>query len=235
GGEGGAFGPAVIGHQTSIGRNDVAGTQCRIISNSWVDEAEGVPLAGAAGDDLLPVRERGGKLRVALAVWRDRVLDAVAVVDLGFARRTKRAAGLRRTYPAMTLDWEVTSVAQAHAVGDAFLGTGCFRAARRGGRIRIGDGGIPEATEQRLEKILGGGRSAGRDKHCGGDAGHEHALDAAAQAGLATDQQAKDSPQSRGSPYALSLINFSSGRKYDLRVLGLRSLPVLVASIASNK
>src|SRR5215831_16584857 len=104
GSEGRAIWPAVIGHQTSIGRNDVAGTQCRIISNSWVDEAEGVPaVAGAAGDDLLPVRERGGKLRVALAVWRDRVLDAVAVVDLGFARRTKRAAGLRRTYPAMTL------------------------------------------------------------------------------------------------------------------------------------
>jgi hypothetical protein len=113
GSEGRAIWPAVIGHQTSIGRNDVAGTQCRIISNGWVDEAEGVPaVAGAAGDDLLPVRERGGKLRVALAVWRDRVLAAVAVVDLGFARRTKRAAGLRRTYP---LDWEVTSVAQAHA------------------------------------------------------------------------------------------------------------------------
>src|SRR5262249_48712408 len=180
--------PAVIGHQTSIGRNDVAGTQCRIISNGWVDEAEGVPaVAGAAGDDLLPVRERGGKLRVALAVWRDRVLDAVAVVDLGFARRTKRTAGLRRTYPAMTLDWEVTSVAQAHAVGDAPLGTGCrFRAARRGGRFRIGDGGIPEAAEQRLEKVLGRGRSAGGDKRCGGDACHEDAFDSAAQAGLAT-------------------------------------------------
>jgi hypothetical protein len=44
--------------------------------------------------------------------------------------------------------------------------------------------------------------------------------------------KAKDSPQSRadGSPYALSLTNVSSGRKYDLRVGGLRSLPVLVAS-----
>src|SRR5262249_57486619 len=135
GGGGGACGGGVIGYQTRIGRNDVAGTQCRIISNGWVDEAEGVPaVAGAAGDDLLPVRERGGKLRVALAVWCDRVLDAVAVVDPGFARRTKRTAGLRRTYPAMTLDWEVTSVAQAHAVGDASFGTGCFRVARRGGR-----------------------------------------------------------------------------------------------------
>src|SRR5215470_12801009 len=49
--------------------------------------------------------------------------------------------------------------------------------------------------------------------------------------------KAKDSPPSRadGSPYALALTNFSSGRKYDLRVLGLRSLPVLVASIASSK
>src|SRR5215813_232794 len=195
GSEGRAIWPAVIGHQTSIGRNDVAGTQCRIISNGWVDEAEGVPaVAGAAGDDLLPIRECGGKLRVALSVWRNRVLDVVAVVDLGFALRTKRAAGLRRTYPAMTLDWKVTSVAQAHAVGDASLGTGCFRAARRGGRFRIGDGGIPEAAEQRLEKVLGRGRSAGDDKRCGGDACHENTFDAAAQAGLATDQQSEGLP-----------------------------------------
>src|SRR5215475_7499022 len=95
-----------------FGRNDVAGTQCRIISNGWVDEAEGVSaVAGAAGDDLLPVCERGGKLRVALAVWRDRVVDAVAVVDLGCACRTHGAAGLRRSCPAMTLNWEITSVA----------------------------------------------------------------------------------------------------------------------------
>src|SRR5262249_24190379 len=215
--------PAVIGHQTSIGRNDVAGTQCRIISNGWVDEAEGVPaVAGTAGDDLLPVRERGGKLRVVLAVWRDRVLDAVAVVDLGCARRTKRAAGLRRTYPAMTLDWEVTSVAQAHAVGDASLGTGCFRAARRGGRIRIGGGGIPEAAKQRLEKVLGRGRSAGVDKRCGGDAGHEHALDAAAQAGLATDQQSEGLPPvtRRRFPIALSLVPHTRYRSLTLAAGG---------------
>src|SRR5260370_36402147 len=103
---------AAEGHHTSRGRDDVAGMQCRIISNGWVDEAEGVPaIAGAAGDELLPVRERGGKLRVALAVWRDRVIDAVAVVDPCCARRTKRAAGLCRTYLAMTLNWEITSVA----------------------------------------------------------------------------------------------------------------------------
>src|SRR5215813_6985696 len=103
GSEGRAIWPAVIGHQTSIGRNDVARTQCRIISNGWVDEAKGVPaVAGAAGDDLLPVRERSGKLRVALAVWRDRMVDGVAVVDLGCARRTQGAAGLRRSCPAMT-------------------------------------------------------------------------------------------------------------------------------------
>src|SRR6516164_9691715 len=112
GSEGRAIWPAVIGHQTSIGRDDVAGTQCRIIRNGDVDEAEGVlAVAGAAGHDLLPVRERGGKLRVVRSVWRDRVVDAVAVVDLGCACRTKRAAGLRRSCPAMTLNWEVTSVA----------------------------------------------------------------------------------------------------------------------------
>src|SRR5262249_16517121 len=112
GGGGGRVAPAAIGHQSSFGRDDVTGTQCRIIGNGWVDEAEGVPaVAGAAGDDLLPVRERGGKLRVALAVWRDRVIDAVAVVNLGCACRPKRAAGLRRTCPAMTLNWEITSVA----------------------------------------------------------------------------------------------------------------------------
>src|SRR5262249_25862279 len=71
--------PGAIGHQTSIDRDDIPGTQCRIISNGCVDEAGGVlAVAGAAGDDLLPVRERGGKLRVALAVGRDRVVDAVA-------------------------------------------------------------------------------------------------------------------------------------------------------------
>src|SRR5262249_29110565 len=105
-------GPAVISLQASIGRADVAGTQCWIISNSYVDEAEGVPaVAGAAGDDLLPVRECSGKLRVALAVWRDRVVDGVAVVYFGCACRTHGAAGLRRSCPAMTLNWEVTSVA----------------------------------------------------------------------------------------------------------------------------
>ena len=68
--------PGAIGHQTSIGRDDVAGTQYRIISNGCVDEAVGVPaVAGAAADDLFPVRERGGKRRVALAVGRDRVVD----------------------------------------------------------------------------------------------------------------------------------------------------------------
>src|SRR2546421_4888670 len=110
--EGRVVRPAVIGHQTSIGRDDVAGTQCWIIGNGYGDEAEGVSaVAGTAGDDLLPVRERGGKLRVALAIWRERVIDAVAAVDLGCTRRTKRAAGLRRICPAMALNWKVTSVA----------------------------------------------------------------------------------------------------------------------------
>src|SRR4030095_16086478 len=97
-----------IGHQTSIGSDDVAGTQCRIISNGCGDKAEGIPaVTGAARDDPLPVREGGGKLRVALTVWRQRVIYCVAIVDLGRARRTKRAAGVRQIDPAMMLDWEV--------------------------------------------------------------------------------------------------------------------------------
>jgi hypothetical protein len=159
------------------------------------------------------------------------VLDAIAVVYPGCARRTKRAAGLRRTYPAMTLNWEIKSVAQAHAVGDASVGTGCFRAAQWGGRIRIGDRGIPEAAEQRLENVLGRGHSHGADKRRDGEAGYEYAFDAAAQAGLATDQQSEGLPRvaRRRFPIALSLGNFGGGRKYDLTMPGVRSLRGIAA------
>src|SRR6266436_7039624 len=210
GSEGRAIWPAAIDHQTSIGRDDIPRTQCRIISNGCVGEPERVPaVAGAAGDDLLPVRERGGKLRVALAVWRDRVIDAVAVVDLGCACRTSRAAGLRRSCPAMTLNWEVTSVAQAHAIGGAVLGTSRFWTVRRSVRIRITGGRrIPQAAEQRLENVLGRGGSHGGEKRRDADADHEYVFDAAAQAGLATDQQSEGSPDSRADdPQAHHLSN----------------------------
>jgi hypothetical protein len=226
GNEGRAGRRAVVGHEASIGRDDVARTQCRIISNGRGDKAEGfLAIACAAGDNPFPVRESGDKLRVALAVGRNRVLDAIAVVYLGCARRTKRAAGLRRTHPAMTLNWEIKSVAQAHAVDDACLGTGCFRAAQWGGRFRIDDRGIPEAAEQRLENVLSRGHSHGADQRRDGDSGHECAFDAAAQAGLATDQQSEESPdsahqQSPGAPCPNK--TFGGGRKYDLRVPGLR-------------
>src|SRR6266436_1036933 len=228
GSEGRAIWPAAIDHQTSIGRDDIPRTQCRIISNGCVGEPERVPaVAGAAGDDLLAVRERGGKLRVALAVCRDRVIDAVAVVDPRYARRTKRAAGLRRTCPAMTLNWKVTSVAQAHAIDEASLGTGRLWAAQRGVRIRITGGRrIPQAAEQRLENVLGRGRSYRGEKRRDGDADHEDVFDAAAQAGLATDQQNEGSPDSRADdPQAHHLsITFGGGRKYDLSVPGVRRL-----------
>jgi hypothetical protein len=52
GSESRAVWPAVIGHQPFIGRDDVAGTQGRIISNGCGDETEDVPaIAGAARDD----------------------------------------------------------------------------------------------------------------------------------------------------------------------------------------
>src|SRR5262245_60263393 len=55
GSEGRAVWPGAIGHQTSIGSDDVAGTQCRIISNGSGDKAEGLPaVAGTARDDPLP-------------------------------------------------------------------------------------------------------------------------------------------------------------------------------------
>src|SRR5205807_4715730 len=182
-------------------------------------------IAGAAGDDLLPVRERGGKLRVALAVWRDRVIDAVAVIDLGCARRTKRAAGLRRTCPAMTLNWKVTSVAQAHAIGDAALGTSRFWTERRSVRIRITGGRrIPQAAEQRLENVLSRGGSHGGDKRRDGDAYHEYAFDAAAQAALATDQQSEGLPVRRHFPRRTLSISLAARRKYDLRAPGVRRL-----------
>ena len=132
------------------------------------------------------------------------MIDAVAAVDLGCTRRTNRAAGLRRTYLAMTLHWEVTSVAQAHAIGDASLGTGRFGAGQRRRRIRITvDGGIPQAAEERFENVLCRGRSHGGEKRRGGDAGHEQALDAAAQAGLAMVQQSKGLPRvARRRPHA---------------------------------
>src|SRR6266436_3828865 len=207
GSEGRAIWPAAIDHQTSIGRDDIPRTQCRIISNGCVGEPERVPaIAGAAGDDLLPVRERGGKLRVALAVWCDRVIDAVAVVDLGCARRTKRAAGLRRTCPAMTFNWKVTSVAQTHAIGEASLGAGRLWATQRGVRIRLTGGRrIPQAAEQRFENVLCRGRSHRGEKRRGGDAGHEYAFDAAAQAGLAMVQQS-EGPPSRAPTFPMRAI-----------------------------
>src|SRR6516162_10639376 len=125
----------------------------------------------------------------------------------------------------MTLNWEVTSVASAHTIGEDSLGMGRFRAARRGVRIRItGDRRIPQAAEQRLENVLGRGRSHRGEKRCDRDAGHEAAFDAAAQAGLATDQQSEGSPDSRAerSPGAPPLNTFGGGRKYDLRVPGVR-------------
>src|SRR6516162_11627647 len=102
---------------------------------------------------------------------------------------------------------------------------GRFRAARRGVWIRIaGDRRIPQAAEQRLENVLGRGRSHRGEKRRDSDAGHEDAFDAAAQAGLATDQQSEESPESRAerSPGAPSLNTFGGGRKYDPRMPGVR-------------
>jgi hypothetical protein len=96
---------------------------------------------------------------------------------------------------------------------------------QRGGRIRrTGDRRIPQAAEQRLENVLGRGRSHGRDKRRDGNAGHEYAFDAAAQAGLATDQQAKGSPKPCATlPQAHgSFTIFGGRRKYDLRVQRVR-------------
>src|SRR5262249_33580148 len=83
----------------------------------------------------------------------------------------------------------------------------------------------PQAAEQRLENILGRGRSHGGEKRRGRDAGHEDVFDAAAQAGLATDQQSEGSPDSRQrSPSAPSFSTVGGGRKYDLGVPGVRRL-----------
>ncbi len=145
-----------------------------------------------------------GVLHITLAVWRDRVSNAVAGVNVGCARRTKRAAGLRRTCSAMALNWKVTSVAQAHAKGDASLGTGRFWAGQCCVRGRSGDRRTPQVAEQRLDNVLGRCRSHGGDKRREGDA--DHAYDAAAKAGL-TDQQSEALPRlTRGaSPPASSL------------------------------
>src|SRR6516162_2215592 len=118
----------------------------------------------------------------------------------------------------MTLNWEVTSVASAHTIGEASLGTGRFRAARRGVRIRItGDRRIPQAAEQRLENVLGRGRSHRGEKHRDRDLGHEDAFDAAAQAGLATDQQSEGPPTSRADdPQAHHLLIPSAARRAEI-------------------
>jgi len=82
----------------------------------------------------------------------------------------------------------------------------------------------PQAAEQRLENVLGRGRRYGSDKRRDDDAGHECAFDAAAQAGLATDQQSGGLPESRAddSPCAPFINIFGFGRKYDLSVPGVR-------------
>ncbi len=69
--------------------------------------------------------------------------------------------------------------------------------ARREIGVRHGTGRKPQAAEQRLENVLGRGRSRRGEKHRDRDAGHEDVFDAAAQAGLATDQQSEGSPDSR--------------------------------------
>src|SRR5260370_39966111 len=116
----------------------------------------------------------------------------------------------------MTLNWKGTSVAQAQAIGDAVLGTSRFWIVRRSVRIRITGGRrIPQAAEQRLENGLGRGRSYRGEKRRDADADHEYVFDAAAQAGLATDQQSEESPDSRaGDPQAHHLsITFAGGGK----------------------
>src|SRR5260370_9602308 len=117
----------------------------------------------------------------------------------------------------MTVNWKVTAVAQENAKGDAVLGTSRFWIVRRSVRIRITGGRrIPQAAEQRLENVLGRGRSYRGEKRRDADADHEYVFDDAAQAGLATVQQSEGSPHSRPDdpqPHHLS-VTFVGGRRY---------------------
>src|SRR5262245_46847621 len=97
--------------------------------------------------------------------------------------------------------------------------------ARREIGIRHGTRRGCQAAEQRLEKALGRGRSHRGEKRRDRDAGHEDVFDAAAQAGLATDQQSERPPtRAQRVPRRTSLNALGGGRKCDLSVPGVRSL-----------
>src|SRR5258708_38826454 len=123
----------------------------------------------------------------------------------------------------MTLNWKVASVAPAHAIGDAVLGTSRFWTVRRSVRIRITGGRrIPQAAEQRLENVLSRGGSPGGDKSRDGGADHEDAFDAAAQAALATGQQSEGLPVRRQLPRRTRSKSGAARGEYCLRAPGGR-------------
>src|SRR5258708_16194021 len=118
----------------------------------------------------------------------------------------------------MTLNWKVASVAPAHAIGDAVLGTSRFWTVRRSVRIRITGGRrIPQAAEQRLENVLSRGGSPGGGKRRDGDAYHEYAFRAAAPAALATDPQSEGLPLRPQFPKRTPSISVAAPREYGVR------------------
>ena len=74
-------------------------------------------IAGAAGDQLLAIEERGVEIGVAAAVAGDGVVDAAAGIKPRLAGRTECMARFGRAHAGMRLDREVKAVAGAHAVG----------------------------------------------------------------------------------------------------------------------
>ncbi len=157
-------------------------SQRRVLLDGHRDEAERIlAVAGTAGHDLLAIDEGRAQVGVTLAVRARCIVDGAAGVDLGRARRTERAAGLRRGHAAVALDRKVAAVTGADAERDrsavatardcrARCSLGRTRAERIEHGEGVGVGGravVPAlaASEERVEKVLcGGAGSRGEER-----------------------------------------------------------------------
>jgi len=95
------FGAAPVGaaacdQKTVLAGDDVAPAQRRVVLD--LDRRQTnliLAVAGAAADEFVAIAERVRQLRIGLAVFGGRVVDAAAVEQLGLARRAEAVAAGR--------------------------------------------------------------------------------------------------------------------------------------------
>src|SRR5882757_4061303 len=109
-------GAAACDQKAVLAGDDVALAQRRVALDLDRRETDLIlAIAGAAADELVAIAERVRQVRIGLAVFGGRVVDAAAGEHLGFARRAEAVAAGRAARIVRSGDREITTVAGPHA------------------------------------------------------------------------------------------------------------------------